>query len=176
MQTNISKENAERLFSEYSDFVYRIALFLSKSKDQANDIVQETFIRLFQKYPTYDSSKPIGPWIYKITLNVTRNVLRKQKWLKFIGMLPENSLTTIADSSVFKNEEEKALWLGINTLSLKSREILILHFFSELKLTEISELTGLPLGTCKSRLNSALVALRIQFPKNDFDFLLEGGN
>lgn len=81
----------------------------------------------------------------------------------------------LSGNTVFKDEEEKELWEAINDLSLKNREVLVLHYFSDMKLDEISESLGIPLGTCKSRLNSALDALRRRFPKNEFYFLNEKG-
>jgi RNA polymerase sigma-70 factor (ECF subfamily) len=91
LSNELSKEKAETIFKEHSNYIYRVALFLTQSKELADDITQETFIQVFRKYYTFDSSKPIQPWIYKVTLNITRNMLRKQKWLRFIGQLPEKS-------------------------------------------------------------------------------------
>ncbi|MDR3542841.1 MAG: sigma-70 family RNA polymerase sigma factor [Desulfosporosinus sp.] len=176
MSNEILKENAEMIFNEHSSYIYKVALFLTNSKELADDITQETFIQVFRKYYTYNSSKAIQPWIYKVTLNVTRNMLRKQKWLKFIGKLPEKSSLNLVENTVLKTEEENELWREINNLNFKSREILILHFYSGMKLKEISESLGIPLGTCKSRLNTALSTLRRKLPKNDFEYLDKGGD
>lgn len=176
MAKKITKEQAENLFNEYSNFVYRIALFLTKSKTLADDITQETFLQVFRKYHTYDPSKHIQPWIYKIILNITRNTIRKQKWLGFFGEVPERTDLETVEGNVLKNEEGEKLWKEINKLSLKSREIIVLHFYSGLKLNEISDVLGIPLGTCKSRLNTALTSLRKQLPKSDFSISDKGGN
>lgn len=176
MSNQISKEKAEMIFKEHSNYIYRVALFLTKSKELADDITQETFIQVFRKYYTFDSSKPIQPWIYKVTLNITRNVLRKQKWLKFIGKLPEKSSLNLVENTVLKTEEENELWREIIKLNFKSREMVILHFYSGMKLKEISDSLGIPIGTCKSRLNTALNTLRKQIPSNDFEFLNKGGD
>jgi len=176
MNNELSKEKAEMIFKEHSTYVYRVALFLTQSKELADDITQETFIQVFRKYYTFDSSKPIQPWIYKVTLNITRNMLRKQKWLRFIGQLPEKSNLYLVENSVLKSEEENELWKEIINLNLKSREVVILHFYSGMKLKEISDSLGIPLGTCKSRLNSALSTLRGRLPVNDFKFLNIGGD
>jgi RNA polymerase sigma factor (sigma-70 family) len=176
LSSEISKENAEMIFKEHASYVYKVALFLTKSKELADDITQETFIQVFRKYYTYNSSKPIQPWMYKITLNVTRNMLRKQKWLNFIGKLPEKNYLNLVENAVLKSEEENELWREINNLNFKSREMLILHFYSGMKLKEISDSLGIPLGTCKSRLNFALNTIRKNMVNNEFEFLLEGGS
>ncbi len=176
MKKEISKEVAEKLFHEQSAYVYRIALFLTKSKLLADDITQETMIQVFRKYHLYDAAKPITPWIYKITLNITRNMIRKQRWLKFIGIRPDPGSTDITEQTILKNEEEKELFRLINNLNFKSREIIILHFYNGMNLTHMSDILGVPLGTCKSRLNNALKTLRRQLPENNFILSGKGGN
>ncbi|MBN1903525.1 MAG: sigma-70 family RNA polymerase sigma factor [Deltaproteobacteria bacterium] len=176
MKKEISKEVAEKLFHEQSAYVYRIALFLTKSKVLADDITQETMIQVFRKYHLYDATKPIAPWIYKITLNITRNMLRKQRWLKFIGIRPDPGTTDITEQTILKSEEERELFRLINNLNFKSREIIILHFYNGMNLNHMADILGVPLGTCKSRLNNALKTLRRQLPENDFLLLGKGGN
>ncbi|MDQ7095705.1 sigma-70 family RNA polymerase sigma factor [Desulfosporosinus sp. PR] len=176
MGDEIVREIAEKMFNEHANFVYRTAFFLTKSTELADDITQETFIQVFRKYNTYDPSKPLQPWIYKIAVNITRNTLRKQKWLKFWGDLPENRSTEFMENYILKSEEERELWKAVTNLNLKSREIIILHFYSGLKLNEIAVCLGIPLGTCKSRLNLALNKLRKSMVNNDFEFLLKGGS
>ncbi|MCX7920909.1 MAG: RNA polymerase sigma factor [Clostridia bacterium] len=172
----LSREKAEVIFKEHSNYIYRAALFLTKSRELADDVTQETFIQAFRKYNTYDPTKALQPWLYKIALNITRNILRKQKWLSFFDQLPETSCVDMVESSVLKSEEEKELWRQINNLSTKSKEVIVLHFYSDLKLKEISDALGIPLGTCKSRLNSALNTLRKQMPQKEFSFLVKGGD
>lgn len=159
---DISQEKAEAIFREHSAHVYRVALFLSKSPTLADDITQDTFLRVFQKYNSYDPGKPVSPWIYKIALNITRNTLRKRKWLHLIKETPDNEGWYSVEDKILKNEAAEELWTVINKLTLKSREIIVLHYYSGLKLQEISTILGIPLGTCKSRLNTALTSLEKQ--------------
>lgn len=170
----ISKDDAERIFEEYSNSIFRFALFLTKSKMMADDITQETFIQVFRKYCTFDSAKPFKPWIYKIALNTTRNMMRKQKWLQLFREIPERDCSDLVENTVMKSEEEKELWKWINRLGPKSREVIVLHFYSGMKLSEVADFLGIPLGTCKSRLNTALNSLRKQFPDSEFTYLIGG--
>ncbi|WP_088187112.1 sigma-70 family RNA polymerase sigma factor [Desulfosporosinus sp. FKA] len=176
MSDQIVRETAEKIFNEHSNFVYRTAFFLTKSSELADDITQETFIQVFRKFNTYNSSKPLKPWIYKIAVNITRNMIRKQKWLKFFGEIPEIRSAEFIENYILKSEEEHELWRAVNNLNLKGKEVIILHFYSGLTLNEISVCLGIPIGTCKSRLNSALNTLRKSIPNNNFEFLLKGGN
>lgn len=156
-----------QLFNEHKTYIYRTALLLTHSKFLADDIVQETFIRIFKKYHTYNHQRPIKPWIYKITLNVVRNILRKHKWLSFVGQVPEKTDSKTPEDQYNENEVHLEVQKEINQLSFKSREVIILHFYNGFTLKEVSEVLGIPLGTCKSRLNTGLNGLRKRLNEND---------
>jgi RNA polymerase sigma-70 factor (ECF subfamily) len=114
---DISQEQAEAIFRDYSSAVYRLALFLSKSPILADDITQDTFLQVFKKYGSYDSRRPIYPWIYKIALNITRNTLRRQKWLVLFGEPPESGDSTTIEDRILKNELAAELWQEIETFA-----------------------------------------------------------
>jgi len=162
LEKEISRETAEKIFNQHSAYVYKIALFLTKSKPMADDVTQETFLQIFKKYHTYNSDRPIEPWIYKITLNVTRNQLRKQRWLIFTDSVPESASLHSIEGQLIRSEEEQQLWGLIHKLSQKYREVIILHYYADMKLSDIAYTLDIPLGTCKSRLNSALTNLKKQ--------------
>jgi RNA polymerase sigma-70 factor (ECF subfamily) len=116
-------------------------------------------MQVFKKYHSYDSAKPILPWIYKIALNITRKTLRKQKCLFLTKEAPDTEGLNLVEDVVLKNELDEELWKEINKLTPKSQEIIVMHYYSGLKLNEIATVLGIPLGTCKSRLNTALTSL-----------------
>jgi RNA polymerase sigma factor (sigma-70 family) len=166
------------MFTEYSPFVFRTAYFLTRSDSLADDITQETFIKIMKGFHTYDSSKPIEPWIYKITINTTRNILRKHRWLRFVGVIPDAAQEikeNIVEKTILHSEDEKELMKEINKLSQKLKEVIILHFYLGLKLKEVADILNIPVGTCKSRLNAALNKLRNQIPESEQKKMMEGG-
>jgi RNA polymerase sigma-70 factor, ECF subfamily len=162
---SLPREEAQQIYLEHSPYVYRVALFITKSAANAEDIVQDTFIQFFQKYDAFDASKPIKPWIYKIALNTARKMLRRQRRLTFWKTLPEQ-LSASVENVVLTNEGKHELWDKVNKLGIKYREMIVLHFYLSFKLSEISEILEIPLGTCKSRLHHALKKLRVSFPEN----------
>ncbi len=170
----ITKEQATEIYNKYSEFVYRIALFIIKSKPLAEDIMQDTFIQVFKKYHQYDLNKPIEPWIYRITVNTARNLLRKQKWLGFFRNIPEQECNEPVDVAFLLEQEKQQLWQAINGLSHKSREVIVLHFYLGMKLNEVAGILNIPVGTCKSRLNSALNVLRKHYSKERSSELIGG--
>ncbi|MDF2533831.1 MAG: polymerase ECF-type sigma factor [Clostridia bacterium] len=168
LNIGISKETAEMIFNNHTAYVFRVALFLTKSKVMADDITQETFLHIFSKYHTYDTRRPIEPWIYKITLNTTRNALRKQRWLSFMDQLPEHAACDDTENIILRNEEEVTLWAAVDLLTHKSKEVIVLHYYSDMKLSDVADTLGIPLGTCKSRLNTALRNLYKQLAHTNF--------
>ncbi|GEO27978.1 RNA polymerase sigma24 factor [Alicyclobacillus acidoterrestris] len=170
MDDQLSESQARRLFEKYSAYVFKTALLLTKSRVLADDVLQETFIQVFRKYHTFDSSKPFEPWLYRITVNVAKNMMRKQKWLTFVPEAREliDVEAPAPVEGLLNSEKVDVIKTAINQLKFKSREVIVLHFFAGLTLNEISETLGIPLGTCKSRLNSALTTLRKKLDDNDF--------
>jgi RNA polymerase sigma-70 factor (ECF subfamily) len=169
LNNKITKETAEMIFNNHIAYIYKIALFLTKSQALADDITQETFLQVFKKYHTYNQEKPIEPWIYKITLNISRNILRKQKWLSFTDQLPDCTAFDNIENIILKNEADVTLWKAVDTLTNKSKEVIVLHYYADMKLHDIAYTLGIPLGTCKSRLNAALTNLKKQLVDINFN-------
>ncbi|GAA4837173.1 sigma-70 family RNA polymerase sigma factor [Paenibacillus vulneris] len=160
MDYSISEEQSRAIFEEHAPYVYGIALMITKSAMLADDITQETFLRAFNKYHLYNPDKPLRPWLYRITINLVRSTLRKQRWLTFFGQVPVEASGGSVESIVLKNESERELWQLVNRLSPKRREVLILVYYAGLPLHEAAALLDIRLGTCKSRLHAALQQLR----------------
>jgi RNA polymerase sigma factor (sigma-70 family) len=175
LKTEITKEEANRIFIEFSPYVYRTALLLTKSESLADDVTQETFIKVFKNYHSFDTTKPIKPWIYKITVNTFRNMYRRQRWLKFIGFVPDiPTEDNSVERSILQEEQNLEICNQIARLSAKSRVVIVLYYFAELKLIEVASILDIPVGTCKSRLNRALKELRKQIPEKSF-YINQGG-
>ncbi|MGM0854744.1 MAG: RNA polymerase sigma factor [Bacillota bacterium] len=137
----IDEAKAESIFKENRDYVYKTALLLTKSRSLADDITQETFIKLLSKYDTYDPARPFKPWIYTITMNVAKTVMKKQQMLKCFSFFSDDvahDQVDLVEGNYIKEDELQELWKIVNSLSWKSKEIIVLHFYSELTLNECS--------------------------------------
>lgn len=160
MNGSMTKEEAEYLFNTYAQYVYRGALFLVHSEQLAEDITQEVFIKVFKKYETFDQSKEIKPWLYKIMLNTARNTLRNKPYeLQLDENILQIDQINIEHNCVEKEDNQK-LWKVVCKLSTKTKEVIYLHYYLEMTLEEIAGVLDIPVGTCKSRLNAGLSKLR----------------
>ncbi len=159
------------LVGRYKDplinFVYR---YLG-DYDQADDVVQETFIRLYYKKDTYKPIAKFSTWIYTIATNLAKTQLRNRKRRVIFSLtrrgeeeremqheIPDEryAADSVADSSLKQEIIQKAL----NSIPEKYREAVILCDIQELSYEEICAITGLNIGTVKSRLNRGRTRLQ----------------
>jgi len=150
----------------YEAGVYRLALSIVGDPAEANEITQETFISALRSLPGYQEKKSLKAWLYTIALNHSRSLLRKRKSLRRLGTV----LTSIfridqqkqikPEEAVIQNEKEAALWEALNRLDEKFRTVLVLRYFHELSISEISDILSVHEGTIHSRLFSAREKLR----------------
>ncbi|MCZ8521174.1 MULTISPECIES: RNA polymerase sigma factor [Paenibacillus] len=159
-QLGISEMEAQDMFREHAPYVYGIALMMTNSAAAADDLTQETFLRAFAKYKLYDPAKPLRPWLYRITVNLARSMHRKQRWLTFLGQVPETDSGNCVEDIMVRQESDLEVWQMVGTLSKKRREVIILFYYAGLPLPEVAATLGIRLGTCKSRLHAALQQLR----------------
>lgn len=162
-------ENAyQELVNRYRDrlmnFVYRYV----GGKEDAEDIVQDTFVKLFTKKHYYRPKAKFSTWIYTIASNLAKTELRKRKrhkisYLSQMGAqekdfdLPIDDTTDEYTEGVFT---EGQIQNAIQKLPLHFRTAVILRDIQELSYEEVSKILDVPLGTVKSRINRARLQLQ----------------
>jgi len=164
-----NEDAIERLVRQYETGVFRLALSIVGDQAEANEITQETFIavlRSLRSYQHYKDRKSFKAWIYTIALNQSRSHLRKRKTLERL----RNTLASIfrvetqkqisPEEAVIQNDKEAEIWKSLNQLDEPFRIVVVLRYFHELSITEISEILSVNEGTIHSRLHSAREKLR----------------
>ncbi|MCM3006537.1 sigma-70 family RNA polymerase sigma factor [Priestia koreensis] len=148
-----------KLFQQYEEDIYRTAYVYVKNKDDALDIVQEVAYQSFKKIDTLQKPEYFKTWLMKITINCAINVIKKNQ--KVIQLKPEFEVMITSE------EEDLSLSLSLqelmNTLQEEEKSVILLKFYHDHTLKEISELLQIPLGTAKSTLYRALNKLRKNF-------------
>ncbi len=157
------------LVKRYQDpllnFVYR---FLG-NHTEAEDIVQETFYRLYKNKHYYREIAKFSTWIYTIAGNLAKTELRKRNRRKLFSIshfmstekdydIPDSSFTpdTVTNSQI----TDKIIQKAIDKLSPKFKEVIVLRDIQGLSYEEIAEIVKIPLGTVKSRVNRARLRLQ----------------
>ena len=159
------KANDTTAFSVLVDR-YKVRLFnliyrMLRNREEAEDILQETFLRVFKEKERYDSTYSFSTWIYTITLNLCRNELKRKKKFKFFGIdLVGNDRRYAVEGVGNKNCLSSTLERAIASLPVKYRTVFLLREVNQLSYKEMSQSLGIPLGTVKSRVNRARLMLR----------------
>jgi RNA polymerase sigma-70 factor, ECF subfamily len=142
--------------------LYYIHRLLGNDADLA-DVMQETWIRVFHRITTLRAPEAFRVWVYKIAHDVAVSQLRKNKRQEIAG-LGDELATERSDTSDWNEcellDNAEFVHKALDQLSLPHREVLTLRFLEELDLAEISEVVGCSVGTVKSRLHYARIAMR----------------
>lgn len=145
---------------------YKLRLFnliyrLLQNKEEAEDVLQETFLRVYRERESYDPTYAFSTWIYTIALNLCKNELKRRKKFKFFGIdLIKNSREFASEGIKQDNRLGSTLEKAILSLPVKYRTAFLLRDVNGLSYEEISEFMGIPMGTVKSRVNRARLMLR----------------
>jgi RNA polymerase sigma-70 factor, ECF subfamily len=161
-----NQDAIEVLVREYEMGVFRLALSILGEEAEANEVTQETFLSALRALPSYQDRKSLKAWLYTIAVNHSRSHLRKRKIIERLrstltGIFRlETEKQVSPEDAVIQNEKESALWASLSQLDERHRMVVILRYFHELSISEISEILSLPEGTIHSRLYSAREKLR----------------
>ncbi|OUM91151.1 MAG: RNA polymerase subunit sigma-24 [Bacillus thermozeamaize] len=157
----------------FEAFVYRYHAplfgFLQRmllDAELAEDLVQETFIRIIRHVQKGQLPVRVRPWIYRVALNLCRDYWRSAGYrLESMGLeqIPEQKDTNASVIELCERQEERqAIIRALDQLPDIQKQIVILRFYQDLKLQEISETLDIPLGTVKTYLYRALKALKFR--------------
>jgi RNA polymerase sigma-70 factor, ECF subfamily len=165
-------EAFEELIEGYQKKVFNITLRMLGNYDDASEVAQEVFLKVFKAIRSFKEESTFSTWIYKITTNTCLDELRKTKNKKNISLDEELKLDNdevklqIVDQraspeTLYEQKElKKAVMEAIDQLSGEHRIIIILRELQGLNYEEIAKIVKCPVGTVKSRINRARQELR----------------
>jgi len=151
------------LFDRYSKVVYSVALRVLRDPASAEDVLQEIFMQIWRSPDGFIASRgSLGGWLAVVSRNRSIDVLRRKRPTEQVDEMVLPSSYNLADEAERDSMMEKAR-IVIHKLPPEQRKTLEMAFFDGLTHSEISEMTGDPLGTVKTRIRSALLTLRKAF-------------
>ena len=145
----------EKLLLQYKSYLYKVAYTYVKDKQVALDILQETSFKAWLNIHTLKDEEKIKPWITKILVNTALNYIKKES--KVIYMEDENSI--IYSEKSISIEEKLDLYDAIDLLKPKYKTVIILKYFDDMKIEDISYVLNTPENTVKSHLKRAKESL-----------------
>ena len=140
----------------YQDMVYRVALHALGSPQDADDAVQEVFLRLYTARKPFEGEEHLRRWLLRVTVNWCRDVLRSP-WRR--RRVPLDQLPAAPE---LKEPEQQALYQTVMALPERYRMVLVLFYYEELTVKEIAALLGLEVSAVTTRLSRARAKLKQQ--------------
>ena len=159
------QETLTLLYQQTSAAVYGFALSILKNKQDAEDVLQDTYIQIWNAAGGYTpKGKPLA-WIFTITRNLALMRIREQS--RTVTIEPESWQSLFADEPAVTSEDQLVLASLMETLSDQERQIVVLHAAAGLKHREIAKLLELPLPTVLSKYRRALSKLKTKLEGDD---------
>lgn len=151
----------ERLVTTYGQDVLRLATTILGSRDLAEDVHQETFLRVCKAWDGFRGDASEKTWITGIAVNVCRDMMRSA-WKRrvtvsdeVVGALPD----THSANEMDRRSERSDMLKALDKLSVDHREAVILYYYQDLDIRQIASIQHVPEGTVKSRLHKARTKL-----------------
>ena len=154
------EEGAIRLIAEHRDCLFAEAVRMCKDASTAEDLVSRTFAKAIQKIDSHDESRSLAAWLKTIMQNLYRNDM-KRPVVRGTDPIDPAELERMdltdwsSDEQLLKNSDSEALREAIGRLDPKFKQVLVMHYFSELPVKAIASALNMPVGTVLWRLNIA---------------------
>ncbi len=161
----------QELVTRYKNSLYAFLSRFLNQRDLIEDVFQETFLQLYTSRNSFDTSRPLRPWLFTIAANKAKDALRKQQRTAAvpIGTISDgddmsfddvlNSLSS-DDTKPYENIEKDEMAANVRqvvaSMPESAREILILSYFNKFSYKQMAQILSIPIGTVKSRLHTAV--------------------
>ncbi len=169
----------DNLYKKYQNAVFGFAYYLTQNRGDAEDLFQESWLRIAKKLPDEVNMQSIKAWIFTVVANLHRDELRKKRirrlffLQKAMSLEKENTMFSfLPDQPVSINPEEfnqtdmgRDISQAMARLPDRQRRVFVLKEIAEFKQAEISDILGIPLGTVKSLMHRAVTRLRRELSK-----------
>jgi RNA polymerase sigma-70 factor (ECF subfamily) len=162
------------LYDRYIRTVYGVGIKILGDRSLAEELVQEVFLKVWRSSSSFDPSRAsFSTWLYRVTRSVALDLYRKRAHRVRSVAEGESYLATARDPSAGPQEVVDESWLSwrvsraLEVLDAPHKEVINLAYFEGLSQREISERTGVPLGTVKSRTANAFKKLRRELAVGD---------
>jgi RNA polymerase sigma factor (sigma-70 family) len=153
----------EELVRRHAPVAHRTALLFGAGAD-ADDVVQESFVKAFRSLDRFRADAPFRPWLLSIVVNETRNLHRASRRRAVLALrvarLPDGAAPVDPLAAAADQERRAALLDAIRSLPERDRAVVTCRYLLELSEAETATALGMPVGTVKSRLSRALRKLQ----------------
>ena len=162
-----SRSAFNELATKYHQDAIRLAYYYAGNWEDARDLSQDAFVKVFQQAHTFDPTQSFRPWFFRILVNHVLNHLKRKKRIHFFSIFDQSRndnnngsfAEQIPEQEPYKTESNfitnQLVWSALNQLSENHRSVLVLFEIEGLKEFEIADILKCSTGTVKSRLHYA---------------------
>jgi len=163
-------ELLDRLIEQYQHRLLRYLVYLAGNRELAEDLFQETWIRVLERGHLYDGKHEFSTWLYAVARNLTLDYLRKKSPVSLDGLMEDEERAPMEPADprpaawevVEQHEQAERINAALLGIPAQCREAVVLRFQEGMNLEEIAAVTGAKLGTVKSRLYRGMDMLMVE--------------
>ena len=157
------------LVDRHKDLVYRVAMQITKNSDDASDVLQDAFLKVYDSINAFRQESAFETWLYRIVVNLSIDAVKKRKRQQE-SMASLSEVTDVHQNpdiqqdptrQAERNELQEWVTQAVNSLSIKHRAVVILHELEGLSHPQIADILDCSEGTVRSRLHYARKRLRV---------------
>ena len=157
------KKQVEQYVRDYGLALTKLCVSLTDNRHDAEDLYQSTWEKVIRKLRKYDSSRPFEKWLFAVCVNTYRDRVRRydnHKLLRFPSVEEQERFLSSIPCEDGDRDEYLSLHSAVRQLKPPLREAIVLYYFRDYSVAELSEILKIPEGTVKSRLSAARAELR----------------
>ena len=155
------------LVERYKRLVYRVAIQITKNHEDANDVMQDTFLKVYESIHSFRKDAAFETWLYRIVVNHATNLVKRRERRRESPLSDTSEMEIHPDLrwtadlannphlNLERKERQRWVTQAVNSLPLKQRTVVILHEFEGLTHPEIASILNCSEGTVRSRLHYA---------------------
>ena len=151
----------DQYIRKYGKRLYGLCMTLCADKHEADDLYQETWVKVLKRFDTYDPSRDFEPWLTRLCVNTYRDRLRRLSRSPFLNFSSnETKEAFLLTATAPEKDDYSDLYAAIDQLPEKLRLTIILFYFQDMDIEKTAQTLGIPTGTVKSRLHKARIQLK----------------
>ncbi|MEW6379265.1 MAG: RNA polymerase sigma factor [bacterium] len=164
LQASLGDEEAfEMIYRAASEFVYTIAFRITNNRDDAEDVTQEVFIKIYKNLKDFRFLSSFKTWVYRITVNAAitacKGITEEMNRRDDDSSLAEQCISPLAETAIDQDDTERLITDLLGVLNPDQRACIVLREIEGLNYKEISEVLNININTVRSRLKRAREAL-----------------
>ena len=158
-------EGLEFLVRRYQQKAIRVAFLITQDQPLAEDVVQDSFLRIYQNIARFDLSRPVEPYLMRIVTNAALNAIKKSKRLLSLESAPDQVESLLSQAASVESEVEyiqlkQKIMAALARLEPRRRAALILRYYLEMSEKEMAVALDIPAGTVKWLLSTSRAKIR----------------